>query len=374
MNDLENKANYMATNKVLIMAGGTGDHIFPALAVAEALAAQGLQIAWLGRRDSMEAEVATKAGFPLLTIEVNALRGKGWQRLLLAPWQLLRAIQQAWQQMRHFQPNLVLGFGGYASGPGGIAAFLRRTPLCIQEQNAIPGYTNRVLAKLSKQVFAAFPEAFQKNKAIKITGNPLRQAVLQVASPKERFLNHSGPIRILVMGGSQGAKALNDILPAALMPLLQQEQVIVRHQSGVRHVDTVVAAYKDAPKDTVTVMPFIDDIAAAYEWADFVIARAGAATVSELAAVGLGSILIPYPYAVDDHQTKNAAYLEKVGAARIIAEKNCSIEILREIITQQLLDRNALYTMAEQAYAVGRKEATHAIVTECLGVLGGKQS
>lgn len=357
----------MKEKKVLIMAGGTGGHIFPALAVAEALSAQGITVAWLGRAEGMEVDVVTKAELPLFSIKVGGLRGHGLKRLFVAPWQLLRAWYQASRHMRHWQPNLVLGFGGYVSGPGGVAAFLRRTPLCIQEQNAIPGYTNRILAKMALKIFAAFPDVFDTPKTI-VTGNPLRQSLIQLAPPKARFADRTGRIRILVLGGSQGAKALNDIVPNALKSALNQGLITVCHQSGRSHYATVIAEYRDIPN--VDVIPFIDDMAGAYDWADLVIARAGAATVSELAAIGLGSILIPYPHAVDDHQTKNAEYLEKASATRVIAQKNLTVSHLEQLLPIAFLDRKALLTMAEAAYAIGLKEATQVIVTECLGVLG----
>ncbi|MBY0377615.1 MAG: undecaprenyldiphospho-muramoylpentapeptide beta-N-acetylglucosaminyltransferase [Gammaproteobacteria bacterium] len=355
--------------KVLIMAGGTGGHIFPALAVAEALIAQGIDVAWLGRAEGMEADIVAKAELPLLSIQVGGLRGKGLKRLFTAPWQLLRAWRQASRHLGQWRPNLVLGFGGYASGPGGMAAFLKRTPLCIQEQNAIPGYTNRILAKMAQKIFTAFPEVFNTSKTI-VTGNPLRQSLLKLAPPKKRLANRTGPIRILVLGGSQGAKALNDIIPFALKPALNQGSIAVRHQSGNSHYATVLAEYRDIPN--VEVMPFIDDMASAYDWADLVIARAGAATISELAAVGLASILIPYPQAVDDHQTKNAAYLEHAGAAQVIPQKNLTVAYLENSLALKFLQRDVLLTMAEAAYALGRKDATQMIVTACLGVLGAK--
>lgn len=355
--------------KVLIMAGGTGGHIFPALAVAEALKGQGVDVAWLGRADSMEAEIASKAELPLFIIQVGGLRGKGLKRLFIAPWQLLRAWRQANRHLGQWQPNLVLGFGGYASGPGGMAAFLRRTPLCIQEQNTVPGYTNRILATLSHKIFAAFPNVFNTSKAI-VTGNPLRQSLLQLAPPKKRLAHRTGPIRILVLGGSQGAKALNDIVPHALKSALNHGSITVRHQSGNSHYATVLAEYRDIPN--VEVMPFIDDMASAYDWADLVIARSGAATVSELAAIGLASILIPYPQAVDDHQTRNAAYLEHAGAAQVIPQKNLTVAYLEHSLALKFSERKSLLAMAEAAYALGRKDATQIIVTECLGVLGAK--
>lgn len=353
----------------MIMAGGTGGHIFPALAVAEALVAQGVEVAWLGRAEGMEADIVTKARLPLFAINVGGVRGHGWQRLLLAPWQLLRASKQAWQHIRRWQPDLVLGFGGYVSGPGGVAAFLLRKPLFIQEQNAVPGYTNRILAKLAQKVFVAFPDAFKGFAKVTISGNPLRQTLLQLTDPQTRLASREGPIHILVMGGSQGAKALNEAVPKALENALNEGIVRVQHQSGSRHYDAVIAAY--ANMNGVEVLPFIDDMAAAYNWADLVIARAGAATVSELAAVGLASVLIPYPHAVDDHQTQNAAYLEKGKGARVIAEKN--ITELDALLTTSFLQREVLFTMAKAAYALGRREATDAIIEACLGVLSAKK-
>jgi UDP-N-acetylglucosamine--N-acetylmuramyl-(pentapeptide) pyrophosphoryl-undecaprenol N-acetylglucosamine transferase len=265
---------------------------------------------------------------------------------------------------------LVLGFGGYASGPGGVAAFLRRTPLFIQEQNAVPGYTNRILAKMAKKIFIAFPDAFKATTTVKISGNPLRRSLLQLSDPETRLGPRQGPVHILVMGGSQGAKALNEVVPKALKTALNEGTIQVRHQSGQRHYDAVIAAYANI--NGIEVTPFIEDMAAAYNWADLVIARAGAATVSELAAIGLASILIPYPYAADDHQTKNAAYLEKSGATQVIAEKEGAVIGLEAVLTPAFLQREALLTMAQAAYSLGRKDATQIIVEECLGVLGAK--
>ncbi len=351
------------------MTGGTGGHIFPALAVSEALKSQGAEVAWLGRPQGMEAEIASKAQIPLLPIQIKGVRGHGLKRLFTAPWQLGRASYQASRHLHAWQPHLVVGFGGYTSGPGGIAAFLKRTPLCIQEQNAVPGYTNRILAKMACKVFTAFPSTFNTSKAI-VTGNPLRQTLLQLESPQRRLTQRTGPIRILVMGGSQGAKALNEIVPMALKSALNHGSICVRHQSGANHYATVVGEYRDIPN--VEVMPFIDDMAEAYAWADLVIARAGAATVSELAAVGLPSILIPYPHAVDDHQTKNAHYLGQKGAAQVIDQKHLTVHYLEELLALKFKERAALIAMAEAAYALGQREATQTIITECLGVLSAR--
>ncbi len=358
-------------HKVLIMAGGTGGHIFPALAVAQALQQHQIEIAWLGNAASMEADIAQKAGFSFLEITVKGLRGKGWARRLAAPWQLLQALIQALQKVQQYKPDLVIGFGGYVSGPGGLASFLLRVPLCVQEQNAVAGYTNRILAKMARCVFAAFPTAFIDHPKIQITGNPLRKAILGIPAPEIRLAKRQGAVKILVMGGSQGAKAFNESLPQILSPLLKSGEIEVYHQTGVAQLEAVKAAYGDISSECLRVLAFIDKVEEAYAWADAVIARAGAATVSELAAVGLASVLIPYPHAVDDHQTKNAEYLAKAKAAYLLPQDQLSQ--LEAVLKAHFLERALLFDMSVAAYALGHRQATQQIVSQCLGVFRGKK-
>jgi len=358
------------SRRILIMAGGTGGHVFPALAVARYLQAQGVEIHWLGTRRGLESQVVPQAGFSIRFISVSGLRGKRLTGLLLAPFKLFYALLQAIVICLRLKPDAVLGMGGFVTGPGGLAAWLLRRPLLIHEQNAIPGLTNRLLSHLSLQVMEAFPGSFKNQKALH-TGNPVRQDIVDLPQPAQRFARHKGAIRILVIGGSLGAQVLNETVPQALSRLPAQMPVTVRHQAGKGKLESARQAYASAGVEAETVM-FIDDMAAAFEWADLVICRAGALTVFELASAGLASILVPYPHAVDDHQTANARYLQEAGAARVMpaAEFNSEslVSVLRELLEQ---GRERLLDMAQRARQRAMPDATRIVGQCCLEVMHG---
>jgi UDP-N-acetylglucosamine--N-acetylmuramyl-(pentapeptide) pyrophosphoryl-undecaprenol N-acetylglucosamine transferase len=315
---------------VVIVAGGTGGHVFPALAIAQALREQGANVQWIGTSKGIEARVVPANDFPLTCVDVQGLRQKGWKRLLLAPWQLLLAVKQVFLLLRLWRADLVLGMGGYAAGPVGVAAWLTRTPLVIHEQNAEPGLTNRLLARIAARVLLGFPNRLQQlataKRVVQVTGNPLRAQLLQAAQ-QPRVPAEGRAWRLLVVGGSLGAAALNECLPQALALLPESQRPEVRHQTGEKAVPATEQAYQAAGV-AAQVCAFIEDMAAAYHWADMVVARAGALTVSELAVMGRACILVPYPFAVDDHQTKNAEYLVKVGAAELIPQAQLTPQAL----------------------------------------------
>ena len=353
-----------AAAPVLIMAGGTGGHIFPGLAVAEALAAAGVPVVWLGAADGLETRLVPARGIALETVPVSGLRGKGLAVRLRAPLMLLRAFAASLGVLRRVRPRSVLSLGGYVAGPGGVAAWLLRRPLVVHEQNALAGFTNRVLARLARRVLAGFADALP---GVEWVGNPVRAAIAALPPPSVRFDTRAGRLRLLVLGGSQGARALNRALPQALArlaPLLRPE---VLHQCGARGVDDTRAAYAGAAV-TARVEPFIDDMAAAYAWADLAICRAGALTIAELAAAGLGAILVPFPHAVDDHQTRNAAALVAAGAARLIPERDLDPARLADLLGDLLGDRARLLAMATAARTQARTDAAAAIARVCVEV------
>lgn len=347
--------------KALIMAGGTGGHVFPALAVADVLRARGHDVVWMGAPDSFESRTVPQHGIPMEFIRVSGLRGKGVLKLLSAPLLLLRAVFQALAALRRQRPDVVLGMGGFAAGPGGIAAWLLQRPLLIHEQNSIAGVTNRWLARVATQTLQAFPNTFAR--AITV-GNPVREAVARVSAPEARLQQRSGPMRVLVIGGSQGAKALNERIPQALKLLPESKRPQVRHQAG-RTLDVAARAYAES-KVTADLTAFIDDMAAAYDWADLVVCRAGASTVAELAAAGCAALLVPFPAAVDDHQTRNGEYLVNAGAAQLIQERDLTAQRLADVLSELLADRRRLLTMAKAARTVAWPEATHTIVEHLL--------
>ncbi|SFX03169.1 undecaprenyldiphospho-muramoylpentapeptide beta-N-acetylglucosaminyltransferase [Marinospirillum alkaliphilum] len=355
---------------VLLMAGGTGGHIFPALAVARLLQQSGYPVEWLGSSGSMEAERVPAAGLPFHALAVSGLRGKGYKKLFLAPFLLLRSVWQAMVILRRVKPCCVVGFGGFASGPGGIAAWLLGIPLSIHEQNALPGMTNRILARLARHVFTAFPQAFAhsgsiRNKVICV-GNPVRAELLQLAAPTLRYAQRTGPLRLLVIGGSLGAQVFNERLPQALSLLPPDAQLWVRHQCGAGRATSVQQLYQHGwPEGQVEVQDFIDDMAAAFDWADLVVCRAGALTVSELAAVGVASVLVPFPFAVDDHQTHNAHFLADAGAAVLLPQKQLSAASLAELLGS-LWQREQLVDMAEKARQLARPDAGEQLIKNLL--------
>jgi UDP-N-acetylglucosamine--N-acetylmuramyl-(pentapeptide) pyrophosphoryl-undecaprenol N-acetylglucosamine transferase len=338
----------MSGGPVLIMAGGTGGHVFPALAVAHVLRDRGVAVVWLGVPGSMESRLVPANGFPIEWVRVAGIRGKGPKAWLLAPVRIIRAVAQAMGILRRVQPRSVLGAGGYVSGPGGIAAWLLRIPLLIHEQNAVAGMTNRWLARLATQVLEAFPGSFGPQVHARAIGNPVRADIAALAAPRARFAGHESRPRLLVFGGSQGALRLNSVVPQALARLGAEIRPQVRHQTGERGLEAARAAYADARVEA-QVLPFIDDMAEALSWADLAVCRAGAMTIAELQAAGLGAIFVPLAAATDDHQTKNAEVMVRSGAARLIQERDLTPERLGEAISELIADRARLLKMAEAA-------------------------
>lgn len=347
---------------VLITAGGTGGHVFPALAVAEQLRGAGVPVVWLGTRRGLEAELVPAAGIPVEWLSVVGLRGTGPGRLVTAPLMLVRALLQALAVLNRLRPRLVLGMGGFVSGPGGVAARLLGIPLLIHEQNAIAGTTNRWLARLAKRVLQALPDTFPNAETV---GNPVRATIAALPSPSERFASRHGPVRLLVLGGSQGARALNQLVPAALARLATDRRPEVRHQAGGRMLEEARAAYQVSDVE-VRLEPFIEDMAQAYGWADLVLSRAGALTVAELAAAGVGAVLVPFPHAVDDHQTANARFLERAGAARLLPQTELDAQRLAAVLDELLGDRDRLLAMAEAARGQARPDAAEQVARICL--------
>lgn len=350
---------------VLIMAGGTGGHVFPALSVAEVLRANGHRVVWLGTRAGIEARLVPAAGIDIEWLPVGGLRGKGKLALLFAPFRLLRAGFAALGVFRRIRPAVVLGMGGFASGPGGVIAWLKRRPLVVHEQNAIAGFTNRQLARIARRVLVAFPGALSDVAREDVVGNPVRNSVTQLDPPEQRFAQRDGALRVLVLGGSLGARALNETVPSAIRE--SGVAVSVRHQCGRGDANAVRALYAGTK---VAVEPFIDDMAAAYAWADIAICRAGAMTVFELAAAGLGALLVPFPFAVDDHQTANARYLVDADAAVLLQEKDMSITTLSRIL-RSLADRDRLREMACNARSRALPDATERVAEACMALAGG---
>ena len=350
---------------IAVMAGGTGGHVFPALAVAEALRAQGAGIFWIGTRRGMEARLVPEHGFEMEWLRIEGLRGKGFIQTLVGPFRLLGALWQASAILRRRRPALVLGMGGFVSGPGGLAARMLGIPLVIHEQNSVPGMTNQWLALLANHVFEAFPGSFPRARHAYAVGNPVRPAISDLPPPRERLAGRSGPTRLLVVGGSLGAKALNETLPQALALLPVTLRPEVRHQAGEQTLDVARSAYAQAGIQA-EVTAFIRDMDAAFAWADLVVCRAGALTVSELAAAGLGSILIPYPFAVDDHQVGNARFLADAGAACLILQRDLTPNGLATLLGDLLADRDRLLAMAEIARTRATPKAVTRIATDCL--------
>jgi len=350
--------------KVLIMAGGTGGHVFPGLAVAKQLREQGIEVHWLGTRKGLESRLVPEAGFPIDFISIGGLRGKGAKDLLLAPLRLLMAIIQSLRVIHRLKPDVVLGMGGFVSGPGGIATWLLRHPLVIHEQNAKAGLTNKWLACVAVKVLEGFPGTFSSRNKIVTTGNPVRVEIAQLPSPASRFQGRNNPLRLLVVGGSLGAAAFNELVPRALAKLSEGERPAVYHQTGERHLENTLKAYETAGVKA-DVVPFITDIDKAYAWADIVLCRAGALTVAELCAAGLGAILVPYPYAVDDHQTANANYLVKHNAAMLIQQTVLTEDGLAAIVKQLSESPAERLAMALAAYQLRQIDATNKVLEIC---------
>lgn len=354
-----------ATTTILIAAGGTGGHVYPALAVARRLRARGIRVEWLGTQRGLENRLVPEEGIPLHALSISGLRGKGVVRLLLAPAVLLVALARSIAVIRRVRARLVLGMGGYAAGPGGIAAWLMRIPLLIHEQNAVPGMTNRILSRFANRVIEAFPESFPIGVDAVHAGNPVRDEISGISPPDVRMADRRGPLRVLVLGGSQGAKALNEILPEALAGLTAAGSVELRHQTGSAHLEATRDAYAAAGVP-VNPVAFIEDMAEAYAWADLVVCRAGAMTVFELAAAGVAAILVPFPFAVDDHQTGNARYLSNAGAAILVNQSDLSAKLLRDQFVYFSSARARLIEMANAARRMAMPDAAGRVADLCL--------
>jgi UDP-N-acetylglucosamine--N-acetylmuramyl-(pentapeptide) pyrophosphoryl-undecaprenol N-acetylglucosamine transferase len=350
---------------ILIMAGGTGGHVFPALAVAKVLRDRGVEVVWLGVPASMESRLVPANGFPIEWVRVRGIRGKGLRAWLMAPLRIANAVLQSMAVLRKVRPRAVLGAGGYVSGPGGIAAWLLRIPLLIHEQNAVPGLTNRWLATLAAQVLQAFPGSFKPNVHALTVGNPVRADIAALPAPAQRFAGRTGRTRLLVFGGSLGAQRLNAMVPQALAQMDPARRPQVRHQAGERGIDAARAAYQQHQVEA-EVTPFIDDMASAYAWADLAVCRAGAMTVTELQAVGLGALLIPLPIATDDHQTKNAEVMVEAGAGRLLQERDMTVQTLSRYMTELTADRHRLLAMAEAARRTRVIDAAARVADLCL--------
>lgn len=349
-----------ANAPVLIMAGGTGGHIFPGIAVAKELIARAVPVLWLGSEGGLETKLVPQAGIELKTIAISGVRGKGVMALLAAPFRILRAVIAAQKIIGALRPRSVLSMGGYVAGPGGIAAWLRGVPVVVHEQNSIAGTTNRILAKFARRRLCGFEGALPRSEWV---GNPVRAEIAALPPPAERFAGRASS-NLLVLGGSQGARALNKVLPAALALMPESARPKVRHQCGAKFADEARVAYAQAGIEA-RVEPFIDDMAAAYAWADFVVCRAGALTIAELCAAGVGSLLVPFPSAVDDHQTRNAMTMVDHGAAMLTSEAKADAKLLSGLILARR-DRQALLKMAEAARALAKPQAASDIADICL--------
>ena len=343
----------------LVMAGGTGGHIFPGIAVAEALRARGWTVHWVGAPDSMEQRLVPPRGFAFESIDFGGVRGKGFMTLFLLPLRLLRAFWQSLRMVGRVKPDVAISFGGYIAFPAGLMSVLSWKPLVLHEQNSVPGLVNRVLALVADRSFTAFPEVLKTGEWV---GNPLRSEFLAVPAPAERFAGRSGPLRLLVVGGSLGAKALNEIVPAALALLPVEERPVVLHQSGEKQIADLRANYARAGVEA-ELTPFIQDTARAFADADVIVGRAGASTVTEIAAVGAAAVFVPFPFAVDDHQTTNAAFLVDAGAAWLVQQKALTAESLASLLRS--MTRSDLLVRAEKARSVARLDAVGAVVAAC---------
>ncbi|CAG2141268.1 undecaprenyldiphospho-muramoylpentapeptide beta-N-acetylglucosaminyltransferase [Cupriavidus plantarum] len=354
----------MTDRTLLVMAGGTGGHVFPGLAVARALREEGWRVVWLGNRTGMEATLVPKYDIPMEFIQFGGLRGKGLVTKLLLPLNLLRAFAQSIGALRRVRPDVVLGMGGYITFPAGMMASLLGRPLVLHEQNSVAGLANKVLAKVADRVLCAFPDALPNSEW---TGNPVREEVAHLATPEQRYDDRTGPLRVLVVGGSLGAAALNDVVPKAIALLPEAARPVVRHQAGAKQIDQLRANYAAAGVQGEC-LPFIDDMAAAYAEADLVICRAGAMTVSEVAAAGVAALFVPFPHAVDDHQTTNGAFLSKQGAALLVPQHELTAQGLAQTLAN--LSRPQLKDMARLARGLAKPEATRRVAEICRQMAG----
>lgn len=350
---------------IAIMAGGTGGHVFPALAVADLLRARGAEVFWIGTRAGIESRLVPEHGFGIEWLSVGGIRGKGLRTLAAAPMRIMAALREAAAILRRRSPAAVLGMGGFVSGPGGLMAHLQRRPLLIQEQNSVPGMTNQWLARVADRVFEAFPNSFPVSRNAIATGNPVRAEIAAMAAPRDRFEGRRPPARLLVVGGSLGAKALNETVPRALALLPDATRPAVRHQAGERTLQLARQAYHEAGVEA-EVTSFIADMSDAYGWADLVVCRSGALTVSEIAAAGLPAIFVPYPHAVDDHQVGNARWLSDSGAAHLLLQHEMTANGLSALLGDLLGSPDVRLRMAETARAKAQPDAADRIANACL--------
>jgi len=346
---------------VMIMAGGTGGHVYPALAVADELKQRGVPVVWMGTKKGIEARLVPDAGIEVDWLGMSGLRGKGALTLLFAPIKIIMACYQALRILQKRKPSVVLGMGGFVSAPGGLMAWLTRVPLLIHEQNAVPGMSNRLLSKIANKVMEAFPKSF-KTESMHV-GNPVRRAIISLSSPEQRNKERQGALRVLVFGGSLGAARLNEIVPQACASILKERELLIKHQAGPGNFDQTRLNYAHL-KVKAEVLEYIDNMESMYSWADVVICRAGAMTIAELAAAGVASILIPYPYAVDDHQTFNAKYLSDSGAAILLKQEDLNVETLVNVLNK--MDRDKTLEMANKARQLGMPESTKLVTEVCL--------
>jgi UDP-N-acetylglucosamine--N-acetylmuramyl-(pentapeptide) pyrophosphoryl-undecaprenol N-acetylglucosamine transferase len=344
------------------MAGGTGGHVFPGLAVADEMRGRGWHVVWMGARGGLEARLVPARGYPVAWIRAAALRGKGLAAKLLLPFNLLIGFWQSARAIFRIRPDVVLGMGGYVAFPGGMMASLLARPLAVHEQNAVAGLANRVLAGVADKTMAAFPEAL---KGAEWTGNPVRTEIAGIPAPAARYGGRNGPLRLLVVGGSLGAQALNEAVPQALGLIAESERPSVTHQAGDKNIESLRLNYSNA-KVEGNLVAFIDDMARCYADADLVICRAGAMTVSELSAAGMASLLVPFPHAVDDHQTANARFLSEKGAAILLPQHELSPQKLSALLRS--LDRKKLLEMASKARALGKPEAARVVADRCVAL------
>ncbi len=351
----------MNDKNVLFMAGGTGGHVYPGIAIAKELESRGYRIHWLGTKNGIESRLVPAEGFSLHLLKIKGVRGKHFLKKVFVPISIIIAIIQAIKIVRKINPACVVGFGGYVAGPGGVAAYLMRKPLIIHEQNTVAGTTNKLLAKMAERVLLAFPGALPGGV---VTGNPVRAEMRKIQNPEQRFNDRQGPIRILIFGGSLGASAINKLIPNAVKLLRETSEFKIKHQTGKNDSLLVQDAYKKINIDA-EVYEFIDDMSAALDWADFVICRSGALTVSEMATVGLGAIYIPFPYAVDDHQTKNAQFVCRENGGHILQERDAKPEVLAKLIKDFFIDRKTLLSMANNALSKAMPNTEKEIANIC---------
>jgi UDP-N-acetylglucosamine--N-acetylmuramyl-(pentapeptide) pyrophosphoryl-undecaprenol N-acetylglucosamine transferase len=350
--------------RVLIMAGGTGGHVFPGLAIADYLRQKGIDVHWLGTQQGIEARLVPEAKFPLHLITIKGIRGNGIKSLLTAPLSIITAVMQSKRIIQKVNPDVVIGLGGFASGPGGMASWLMGRPLIIHEQNAKAGFTNKLLGHFAKRVLSGFPNVFKPQSKVQVVGNPVRVEIENIPAPSERLLSRHAACRLLILGGSLGAQALNEVVPRALAKMQVNERPDIFHQTGDRHIDKVKSLYESIGVQA-NLTPFIKDMAFVYSWADMVLCRAGALTVAELCAVGLGAIFVPFPLAVDDHQTANASYMVNHHAALCIQQSELTDERLADILREFSLSSKKRLSMAEAAYQLRQVNVVEKIYDIC---------